>query len=104
MKKTRYFDPYTANKRGRLVPTLADCWTCAESGVYLIRSNRTQDIVYVGSSSTQLKKTIYRHFQQWTDRQQSTGRMFDRHTFPKTGYQVRIIKTTPPAPWPWKNI
>lgn len=94
MKKSRWFEPYSPNKNGTLRPAIKDCWTCAQSGVYLIRSKRTQEIVYVGSSTTQLKKTIYRHFQQWTDRQQSTGKTFERKTYPKTGYEIRFFKCT----------
>lgn len=95
MKKSRWIEPYTKNKNGKLVATIIDCWTCSEAGVYLIRNKRTEEIVYVGSSTTQLKKTIYRHFQQWTDRQAKTGKQFERKTYPKQGhYQIRFFKCT----------
>ena len=93
-KKSRWFNPYTKTATGKLVPTIKDCWTCAQAGVYFIRSNRTGAIVYVGSSTTQLKKTIYRHFQQWTDKQKSNNRSFERVTYAKTGYQIRFFKCT----------
>lgn len=95
MKKSRWFDPYIVNAKGREIPSIKDCWTCAQAGVYLIRHKQTGSIVYVGSSTTQLKSTIYRHFQQWTDKQQRTGRHFERKTYPKTGYyEIRFFKCT----------
>lgn len=88
MKKSRWVEPYIKTKSGGLKPALKDCWTCAQAGVYLIRHIRTQTIVYVGSSSTQLKKTIYRHFQTWNDKQ-------PRRVYPKQGhYQIRFFKCT----------
>ena len=95
MKKSNWFDPYILNKKGKEVPAIRDCWTCAQAGVYLIRHKQTGTVVYVGSSTTQLKKTIYRHFQQWTDKQPKTGRSFERKTYPKTGYyEIRFFKCT----------
>jgi len=95
MKKSRWFDPYILNAKGKPVPAIKDCWTCAQAGVYLIRHKQTGAIVYVGSSRTQLKSTIYRHFQQWTDKQQSTNKSFERKTYPKTGYyEIRFYKCT----------
>lgn len=95
MKRSKWFDPYMQNAKGTVVPALQDCWTCAQAGVYLIRHIQSGSVVYVGSSTTQLKKTIYRHFQEWTDKQRSTGRQFERKTYPKQGYyQVRFIKCT----------
>lgn len=94
MKKTKYFPPYF--KQGlRNRCTFKDCAHCEKSGVYFIRSKRSGNIVYVGQSQTQLYKTIYRHFQEWNDRQPSTGRSFERKTYPKYGYEVRYIKCTP---------
>lgn len=37
-------------------------------GVYIVYKDNV--VVYVGYSSTDVYKTMYRHFQQWTDRQQ----------------------------------
>ena len=66
-------------------------WT-GSSGVYFIKRKGATKPVYVGSSNGSLKKTIYRHFQQWqTDRQHQR----DRTTYPKNGYLVKVIKTTP---------
>ena len=57
-------------------------------GVYLIK--RGGEVKYIGHSSTQLYKTITRHFQSWEDRQQI------RVTYPKEGTTVRIIYTNTP--------
>jgi len=58
-------------------------------GVYLIKRNGV--VRYIGHSSTQLYKTITRHFQSWEDRQQI------RVTYPKEGTTVRIIYTNTAA-------
>jgi len=95
MEKSRWIDPYYKNKKGNLVCTIRDCWTCAQAGVYLIRHKQTESIVYVGSSTSQLKKTIYRHFQQWTDKQRKGAENYERKTYPKTGhYEIRFFKCT----------
>jgi hypothetical protein len=59
MKKTRYKEPY--NKYGKT----NFGFTENKSGVYLIKSKRTNKIVYVGYSASNLYKTMYRHFQSW---------------------------------------
>ena len=56
MQKTKEFKPYTGDKC-TLKTTGAGC--------YLIRKG--SKIVYVGYSGTDLKKTMYRHFQTWND-------------------------------------
>jgi excinuclease UvrABC nuclease subunit len=58
------------------------------SGVYFIYDQN--ELVYVGSSSSNVYKTLTRHFQQWNDRTQI------RITYPQTpNYKVRIIYCTP---------
>ncbi len=89
LKKTGWFDPYTENDKGVLVPAFDGPWT-GKAGVYQIRDG-SRKVIYVGSSTSQLKKTIYRHFQQWTDRQRSTNREFDRVVYPKHGYQIKFV-------------
>ena len=62
-------------------------WLTGKSGVYLIKEGN--EIVYVGSSSTNLYKTILRHFQRWKDRQQP-----DRLTYKNElwlDHKVRVI-------------
>jgi hypothetical protein len=36
-----------------------------EAGVYVIRERESHDVIYVGSSATQLYDTVTRHFQRW---------------------------------------
>lgn len=89
VKKSGWFTPYIENENGVLRAAIPGQWS-GRSGIYFIKDD-AGEIVYVGSSTAQLKKTIYRHFQTWTDRQRSTNRMFDRVTYPKEGYKVKYI-------------
>jgi hypothetical protein len=91
--KTRFLDPYKKDKNGNLKPNLPHLTTTRkQSGVYLIQSNRTGKIIYVGFSEGQLYKTIYRHFQKWVD---IDKKVKTRFTYNKEGYKVRVIFTTP---------
>ena len=62
MKKTRLLPPYETGTRRT---TFKDR---GKPGVYLIYKN--SELRYVGMSSTNLYRTMYRHFQEWTDRKQ----------------------------------
>lgn len=93
IKKSTWFAPYIENKNGVLRASIPGEWS-GRSGVYFIK-DPNNEIIYVGSSTSQLKKTIYRHFQTWTDRQRSNNRMFDRVTYPKTGYKIKYILCSP---------
>ncbi len=86
MRKSRFFDSHTNGK-----PTLNHAKYANKCGVYFIKSKATGVIVYVGSSATQLYKTIYRHFQEWNDR--SRGKGFDRTTYGKNSYQISVLLT-----------
>jgi len=57
MKATKFFAPYT-NDACNLKAT--------GKGVYVIKKG--EKIVYVGLSYSDVKRTLYRHFQKWTDR------------------------------------
>ena len=59
MKKTRFFYPYTNNRCAL---------TKSGIGVYIIK--KSGKIVYIGYSSYDVKKTMYRHFQNWNDKTQ----------------------------------
>jgi excinuclease UvrABC nuclease subunit len=83
MKKSRFKAPY--NKLGKTTFR----FTSKKSGVYLIKSKRTNKIVYVGYSGSDLYRTMYRHFQKWTDNTQY------RATFTKNSHTVRVVLTTP---------
>lgn len=57
------------------------------SGVYLIYEDRK--LVYIGHSTTNMYKTLLRHFQRWDDPAQI------RITYPQTKtYRVSIVYTT----------
>jgi excinuclease UvrABC nuclease subunit len=87
--KTKFIEPY--RKEGDKFKTNLDflCSKCHSSGVYFIKSNRTNEVIYIGYSAANLYKTVYRHFQQWHDKNQQ------RFVYSKTGYTIRIILTTP---------
>lgn len=84
MKKSKYFEPYreALNKNGE---TIFKCTLkrAKRAGVYFIMEGKK--IVYVGMSSTNIYKTLYRHFQNWNDKRQN------RKVYPKTGYKIRVI-------------
>ena len=87
VKKTHWHPVYeiipTKGKNGK--STLA--WTTGKSGVYLIKEDN--QIVYVGSSSTNLYSTILHHFQRWKDKQQP-----NRLTYKESlslNYKIRIM-------------
>jgi hypothetical protein len=94
IKTSKWFAPYYL-KNGDKLPALNMCWECQKSGIYFIRKKSTGNIVYIGQSQTQLKKTIYRHFQKWTDKQRSTNKHFERKTYPKFGYEIRFLMLKP---------
>ena len=82
---SKWFEPYS--QTGRNAKTNLKDNTRAIRGVYFVKNKRSGNIVYVGSSLSQLYKTIYRHFQSWTDSRQK------RVTYPKSGYLIKIILT-----------
>jgi hypothetical protein len=72
----------------------------AKSGVYIIRERDTREIVYVGSSSTQLYATLTRHFQQWRRYKGFwRGQYGQGHdpglTYPRDAVDVAIRRTSP---------
>lgn len=87
MKISKFFPPYY--KSNDLDKCTLKVDYQKKFGVYFIKDNATNEIVYIGNSSTNLYKTIYRHFQEWNDRRQF------RNIYNKYGYTIRIILTTP---------
>jgi hypothetical protein len=87
MIKTRFKAPYTYNKLGQRFTTFPER---KKSGVYFIKEGK--DIVYIGHSTKDLYKTMYRHFQQWSHQGQEVityaGNDLDDYT-------VRVIYCTP---------
>jgi predicted GIY-YIG superfamily endonuclease len=93
MKRTKFFKPYNDKKT---VCTLKS----SGAGVYIIKQENK--IVYIGYSSTDVKKTMYRHFQKWTDLRSTFGRAsqpYDRITyhnrFNNDEYKCKVIFCTP---------
>lgn len=88
-KKTRFVTPYKT-RNGILKPAIEALTPGKQqSGVYLIKSNSSDKILYIGYSEKQLYKTVFRHFQSWRDRTQQ------RFTYTPDRVKVRIIFTTP---------
>ena len=59
-----------------------------ECGVYVIRDEEEQAVIYVGESHTfRLYETLTRHFQEWTSR---SNRTYDR-----IGVEIKILVTGP---------
>lgn len=85
VKKTRFVKPYVNGKPAieALTPSKA------QSGIYLIKSNTSGKILYIGYSEKSLYKTLYRHFQSWNDGTQQ------RFTYSPGSVKVRLIFTTP---------
>ena len=84
MKKSNWKDPYKKAK-GKISTNFRN--TFGKSGVYIIKDKKTNKILYVGGSSNNLYRTMYRHFQSWTDKQK-------RATYSKFGTKVRVILGT----------
>ena len=82
MKKFKTIKPYTGEKTNI-------AFTQNKSGVYIIYPAGSQKAVYIGYSGNNLYKTILRHFQSWDDPRQI------RVTYPKQGYNIRIVFCTP---------
>jgi hypothetical protein len=79
--RSKWFRPYAKNKL-----TLPSKYY-NKAGVYIIRSKQTKKPVYVGYSSNNLKRTLYRHFQTHNDRYQQ------RFVYDKNKYEVKIYRT-----------
>ena len=85
MKKSNWKDPYKKDK-GKISTNFRN--TFEKSGVYIIKDKKTNKILYVGGSSNNLYRTMYRHFQSWTDKQK-------RATYSKFGTKVKVILCSP---------
>ena len=65
-----------------------------KSGVYIIKKNNK--IIYVGYSSYDIYKTLYRHFQTWNDKSQDKRVSYKEDYFDSDNdYKVRIVYCTP---------
>ena len=79
--RSKWFRPY---KKGK---TVLPSKYYKKAGVYIIRSKQTKKLIYVGYSANNIKRTLYRHFQNWNDRQQ------DRFVYDKNKYELKIYRT-----------
>ena len=64
-----------------------------KSGVYIIKKN--SKVVYIGHSKTDVKKTLYRHFQVWNDRRHPDNKkvsIHERVTYFGQDYDNFLIK------------
>jgi hypothetical protein len=71
-----------------------------KAGVYVIRETETREVVYVGSSSTQLYSTLTRHFQTWRRWKGFwRGQYGEGHdpglTYPRDSVEVAVRLTAP---------
>ncbi|MBN2664800.1 MAG: GIY-YIG nuclease family protein [Bacteroidales bacterium] len=80
-----WFNPYNKEGKTNLIKL-----TRHQYGVYLIKSKRTNEIVYIGHSSSNLYKALYRHFQYYND-ENSQNRTYYGN---KQGYEVAVILTS----------
>lgn len=81
MNVTRFYTPYLAGGKTRFAGLQG------KTGIYIIRENKK--IVYIGYSSRNLYKTMYRHFQSWNHKQQEVvtyANKLSRHR-----YTVRVV-------------
>lgn len=86
--RTVWFYPYVV-KNNKLKPNLRLNAKKFNTGIYLIKDLKTNKILYVGYSGSNLYKTMYRHFQNWSSSKQY------RAVFKKSGVKIRIIFTSP---------
>lgn len=92
-RETKPFPPYTG--KNYTLKTKGGC------GVYIIRRNGV--ITYIGKSHTDLRGTLYRHFQQWIDKRSQAARKYQiyaRVTYygqPREFFSAQVIYTPTPA-------
>jgi GIY-YIG catalytic domain len=82
MKRSKLLSPYKQTEKGRKTSFNIR----NKSGVYIIYEGKK--VVYVGESSNNLYRTMYRHFQSWNDDTQY------RAVFNPDKVKVRIILCT----------
>ena len=85
MKAYKWVHPYNEQDK----PAIKSSWK--KSGVYIIKQKGK--IVYVGRSSYNLYKTMYRHFQAWDSAQ--TRATYNAKGNKRKDIKVRVIYCTP---------
>jgi len=84
-KRIKLITPYTPGVNTRLNPALEKYK--GKSGTYIIVSNRTGEVKYIGQSGYNVIKTMIRHFQSWDDPRQK------RFVYSRFHVKVRVIET-----------
>lgn len=90
-----WFYPFVV-KNNKLKPNLRLNSKKFNTGVYLIKELKSNKIVYVGFSQSNLHRTLYRHFYKW-------GGQY-RAVFKKSGFKVRIIFCSPAQALKYEKI
>lgn len=86
IKKYKFAKPYDRTGKTNFK------FTDGKAGIYIIKENLK--VVYVGHSQTNLYKTLYRHFQQWTAQQYVTSYAA---RIKRNSYLISVLLTTPAA-------
>ena len=84
MKSTKFFKPYSGESY-----TLKT----TGKGCYIIKKG--EKVVYVGMSYSDLRRTLYRHFQTWTDRRSAytkKSQLYERVTYAGQNRELFRIK------------
>lgn len=93
IKRSKWFAPYLGPGK------TAARYLSGKSGVYIIKSGKSNQVLYVGYSGSDLYKTLYRHFQSWDDRSQQ------RVSYSSNGnYLVRVIQCSKAQAWRLEEI
>jgi len=85
LKATRFFKPYDQDGSYNLKNT--------GTGVYIIKKNDV--ILYVGLSLTDVRSTLYRHFQKWIDKRTNwtkKSQMYERVTYYGENRNMFLVK------------
>jgi excinuclease UvrABC nuclease subunit len=87
MKSTNFFAPYSLDGKCNLKTTGKGC--------YIIKKN--DSVIYVGLSYSDVKRTLYRHFQKWTDLRTDytkKNQVYERVTYTgqnKSNFKIKVI-------------
>lgn len=96
MKISKFFPPYF--KKDKLDKCSLNSSFQKKAGVYIIKRNSTDEIIYIGYSGNNLYRTIYRHFQEHNDKMQ------ERFLFSKYSCTIRVLLSTELQASKWEKI
>lgn len=99
MKRTKLFNPYLTEKTKNA--TARATLKITGAGVYMIteKIGGAFKLVYIGYSGTDVKKTMYRHFQKWIDKRHPENKRVQRiervsyydKNFDNSEYKCKVI-------------